>query len=105
VPAVLILQLEKVAMPEEAFLGLDEQFVRAAPPAGGVIAMVTGALLVVTVLPPASWMATTGCVAKEVPPVELEGLTVKASCVAGDAMTAKLALTALVSPLAAAVSV
>jgi len=48
----LILQLEKVARPEEAALGLDEQL-RVAP-AGVVMVRVTDAVLVVTVFPPAS---------------------------------------------------
>lgn len=59
-PAMLILQLEKVATPEEVLLGLAEQLVRAAPPVGGVMASVTEGPLVVTVLPPASWTVTTG---------------------------------------------
>jgi hypothetical protein len=70
-----------------------------------VMLRVTDAVLEVTVFPLASWTVTTGCVAKAVPPVELEGLDVKASLVAGDAMMVKPALAALVSPLEAAVRV
>jgi hypothetical protein len=62
---------------------------------------VTGALLVVTVLPAASYTVTTGWVPKAVPPVELDGLVVKASLVADPAVMLKLVLTALVSPVAA----
>jgi hypothetical protein len=53
VPAVLILQPEKMATPEEVLLGLDAQL-RRAPPAGGVIVSRTEGPLVVTVLPPTS---------------------------------------------------
>ena len=74
-------------------------------PAGVVMLKVTGAVLVVTVLPPASWTLTTGWVAKATPPVELDGLVVKVSLVAEPTVMVKLALTALVSPLEAAVSV
>ena len=98
-----ILQPAKVATPEAAALGLAVQ-VRVAP-AGVVMVRVTEAALVVTVLPPASWTATTGWVANAMPPVEPEGLVVKASLVAGPTVMVKLALTALVSPLEVAVSV
>ena len=60
---------------------------------------------VVTVLPPASWTVTTGWVAKAMPPVEPEGLVVKASLVAAPTVMVKLVLTALVSPPEVAVSV
>ena len=100
---MLMLQPAKVATPEAAFLGLAVQ-VRVAP-AGVVMVRVTGALLAVTVLPPASWTATTGWVAKAMPPVEPEGPVVKASLVAAPTVMVRLVLTALVSPLAAAVSV
>jgi hypothetical protein len=100
----LIRQLEKEATPEDAALGFELQL-RVAPPAGGVIVRVTEALLEVTVLPAASWTVTTGWVPKDVPPVELEGLVVKASLVAAPAVMVRLALTPLLSPLEAAVSV
>ena len=103
VPGRLILQLEKVATPEDAALGFEPQ-IRAAP-AGVVMLSVTWTLLLVTVFPKASWMATTGCVPKAIPPVEPEGLVVKLSLVADPAVMVKLVLTALVSPLDAAVSV
>jgi hypothetical protein len=67
---------------------------------------VTGAVLVLTLLPPASWTVTTGCAAKLVlTAVEADGLVVKPSLVAGPTEMAKMALTPLVSPLEAAVSV
>jgi hypothetical protein len=94
-------QPAKVATPEEADLGLLVQL-RVAP-AAVVIARVT-VLVPVVALPLESWTATTGWVAKAVPPVELEGLVVKASLL-GSPLMVKLALTALVSPLAVAVSV
>ena len=99
----MILQVEKVATPEEAVLGLLEQV--SVAPAGVVIARVTEALLLVTVLPPASVTLTTGCVPKEIPPVDPAGFVVKASLVAGPVLMVKLVLTALASPVAAAVSV
>ena len=74
-------------------------------PLGVVMLRSTEAVLVVTVLPPASWMATAGWAANGVPPVEFDGFVVKPSLVAGPTATVKLALTALVSPLAVAVSV
>ena len=98
-----MLQPAKVATPATAFLGFAVQ-ARVAP-AGVVMLRVTDAVLVVTVLPPASWTATTGWVAKAMPPVEPEGLVVKASLVAVPAVMVKLALTALVRPVAVAVSV
>jgi hypothetical protein len=65
----------------------------------------TGTVLEVTVLPTASWTATTGWVTKAVPPVELEGLVVKTSLVVEPTVMEKLALTALLSPAETAVSV
>ena len=59
-----MLQPAKPATPEAAVAGFVMQ-VRVAR-AGVVMARVTGAVLVVTVLPPASWTATTGGVAKTV---------------------------------------
>ena len=100
---MLILQPAKLAMPDTAFLGSCVQ-VRTAP-AGVVILRSTEALLVVTVLPMASWTVTTGWAPKAVPPVAFEGLVVKASWVAGAAAMVRLALMALVSPLVAEVSV
>jgi len=97
------LQPAKVATPEDVVLGFVVQ-VRVAP-AGVVMVRVTEALLVVTVLPKTSWTATTGCVPKITPPVELAGFVVKVSLVAVPALMTKLVLTALVSPPAAAVSV
>src|SRR5450631_579564 len=98
-----MLQPAKVASPATAVLGFVVQ-ARVAP-AGVVMTRVTGAVLVVTVLPPASWTATTGWVPKAVPPVEPEGLVVTASLVAGPAPIVMLELTALLSPGADAVRV
>ena len=67
---------------------------------------VIDAVLVVTVLPPASWTVTTGCAAKATLCVVLaDGEVVKASLVAEPTVMVKLVLTALVRPLEAAVSV
>jgi hypothetical protein len=65
----------------------------------------TEALLSLTVLPPASWTATTGCVAKATPPVDPEGFVVNPSLLAGPTVIVRLTLTSLVSPPAVAVSV
>ena len=74
-------------------------------PAGVVMVRVIDAVLVVTVLPPASWTVTAGWAAKLVlTAVELEGLVVKTSWAAGP-KTVRLALTPLDRPLEAAVSV
>ena len=97
-----IRQPAKVATPEEAGVGLAVQLRMA--PAAVVILRVTE-LVPAVVLPPASWTATTGWVAKAIPPVELDGLVVNASFVADPTLMLKLALTALVSPVAVAVSV
>jgi hypothetical protein len=105
VPAVLIRQFEKLATPDVVLRGLDEQLLRAAPPAGGVIARVMDALLEVLVLPPASWMATLGCEEKDVLTAVLAGTRVKPSLTAGPTVMVKLALTALASPTDAAVNV
>jgi hypothetical protein len=102
VPALSMRQPAKVATPEEAKLGLLAQM-RMAPAA--VVMLRVTALVPAVVLPPESWTATTGWVPKAVPPVESDGLVVKASLVADPTVMLKLALTALVSPLAVAVSV
>ena len=92
-----------VATPATAALGLVAH-VRAAPP-GLVSARATGVEAVVTVFPSASRRVTTGWVAKAVPPVELEGLVLKASLSVVTAEMTKLALTAEMSPVAVAVTV
>ena len=56
-------------------------------------------------MPAESWTVTTGWVANAVPPVAPEGLGGKVSVVAAPGVMVKLVLTALVSPLEAAVSV
>ena len=98
-----MLQPVKEAAPVTVFAGLDVQLRTA--PAGVVMLKVTATTPVVTVLPPASWTATTGWVAKAAPLVELDGLAVKASFMADPTVMVKLVLTALVSPLPVAVSV
>lgn len=62
VPVLLILQPAKLSTPATAAFGFVVQ-VRVAP-AGVVIVRVIDAVLVVTVLPPASWTVTAGWVAK-----------------------------------------
>src|SRR5450631_2497201 len=101
VPAVLIRHPAKVATPEEAFVGFWVH-VRVAPP--DVMLRVIEVLLV-TVLPPASWTVTTGCVANTTLRVVLDGEVVKASLLAVPVVMVRLVLSALVSPPAAAVSV
>ena len=103
VPAVLIRHPAKVTTPETAALGFAAQ-VRVAPPPE-VMLRVIEAVLVLTVLPPASWTVATGCVAKAVLTLEPEGDVVKASLLAAPVVMVKLVLTPLVSPLEAAVSV
>jgi hypothetical protein len=100
---VLILQPAKVATPATAFIGFVVQ-VRVAP-AGVVMVRVTEAVLLVAVLPAASWTVTTGFVPKGVPALEPEGFVVKASLLADPALMVRLVLVALVRLLAAAVSV
>src|SRR5450631_3094437 len=93
----------KLATPATALAGFAVQ-VRVAP-AGVVMTRVTGAVLVVTVWPPASWTATTGWVPKAMPPVEPEGFVVKPSLVVDAGLMVTLALTALESPAELAVRV
>ena len=98
-----MVQPAKLATPEMATFGFVAQ-VRVAP-AGVVMERLTEAVLPVTVLPPASWIATTGWVAKTVPPVAPDGLVAKASLVAAPTLIVKLALTSAVRPVAVAVRV
>jgi len=78
VPAVpLIPTLVKVAMPLIAFMVVVPRVV-----APELTAMVTAALLLVTVLPKASWMMMTGWVLKADPLEEPAAWVVSASCVA-----------------------
>jgi hypothetical protein len=85
------LQPEKLATPLETVLESPPVQLKVAPdvPVEEVIDKVTTVeLSPVTVFPPASWTATTGWVGKFTPPVELDGLVVKASFVAEpEAMT------------------
>src|SRR5690349_20002667 len=77
-------QPAKLATPLAALAGLLVH-VSAAPdvPLPSVIARVTALVLVVTVLPPASWMVILGWVPNAVPPVEFEGCWLKTSFAAG----------------------
>ena len=63
-----------------------------------VIANVTLAVLVVTVLSNASWIATFGCVAHATPPVPPLGCCVNPNFTAAPAVTLNVLLIALVSP-------
>jgi hypothetical protein len=102
VPAVPIRHPAKLATPEEALVGFWVH-VSVAPP--DVMLRVIEVLLLVTVLPPASWTVTTGCVVNTTLRAVLDGDVVKASLVAEPAVIVKLVLNALVSPPEAAVSV
>src|SRR5437773_1793505 len=76
------------------------------PPPGLVpIASAIDAVLVVTVLPPASCTTTTGCVANVLPPVALLGLAVKTTFVADPTVMLNVALVAPTSPVLDAISV
>ena len=86
----MMLQPESAATPEIVVRGLVVQ-ARVAP-AGVVMLRVMAAVLVEMVLPPASWIATTGWAGKGIPPVELEGLVVKPSFVAVPSETVKFRL-------------
>ena len=97
------MQPAKLATPATAAMGFVVQAKVA--PAGVVMVRLTEAVLLVIVLPPASWIATTGWVTKTLPPVAPDGLVAKASLVAVPTLIVKLALTALVRPLAVAVKV
>jgi hypothetical protein len=96
-------QPAKVATPAMAFVGFAVQ-ARVAP-AGVVMVKVIDAVLVFTVLAPASWTVTTGWAAKATPPVELDGPVVKANVLAAPAVMVTLLLVAEVSSPSVAVSV
>ena len=98
----MILHAAKVSTPATAALGFA---VQARVAVAGARVRVTEATLVVTVLPPASWTVTTGCVANAVLMALPTGEVVKASLLAVPVVMVKPVLTALVSPLEAAVSV
>ena len=98
----MILHPAKVATPEAAALGFAVQR-RVAPPPEVILRVICVVLL--TVLPPASWTVTTGCVANAVLMALPTGEVVKASLLAVPVVMVKPVLTALVSPLEAAVSV
>ena len=76
------------------------------PPASFTVSdSVTTRPLVVTVLPPASWRATTGCVDHAPPPVPPPGCAVKPSRTGAPAVIVKTALVADCRPGELAVSV
>ena len=104
-PTLLIAQPEKVATPFTAAFESPPVQLRVPPPGFAPRLSATVAVLVVTVAPAASWMATTGCVANAPPGVPRAGCVVKASLVAVDPLIAKAALVADVSPDPVAVSV
>jgi hypothetical protein len=104
VPARSILQPTNVATPETAVNGFALVHVSSAP-AGVVIANVTAVMLLVTVLPPASWIATTGWVPKAVPPVDALGEVVNASFAAAPTVIVNELLIAEVNPVPVAVNV
>jgi len=103
VPATSIAHPVKVATPDTAAFGFAPHD-NVAPP-GVVIANVTAVVSVVTTLPTASSTPTAGCVAKAVPPVELDGCVVNASFAAGPAEIVSELLTSAVSEPSVAVSV
>src|SRR5262245_59014743 len=70
-------------------------------PAGVVNANDTVLVSVGTVLPPASWTATTGCVPNAVPPVEFEGCVVKPSITAAPTVTVSGSLLPVAVPAVA----
>jgi hypothetical protein len=70
------------------------------PPEPEAMLMVTTVLeSLVTVLPPTSWIVTTGCVVKAAPEAPVTGAVVRTSCVAGPAIEIwRLPEVALVKP-------
>ena len=103
-PAVSIVHPVKLAMPDVAVVGFAVQ-VRLAP-AGVVNVKVTELVLVVAVLPAASWMVTTGWVARAVSLVAVAlGAVVNASLSGAPAVMVMLLLTVEVSDPSVALSV
>jgi hypothetical protein len=104
VPARSILQPTNVATPDTAVSGFALVQLKSAP-AGVVIASVTAVTLLVTVLPPASWIATTGWVPNAVPPVDALGEVVNANFVAAPTVIVNELLVAGVNPVSVTVNV
>jgi len=98
-----MVQPAKLATPETAVMGFVVQ-ARVAP-AGVVMVRLTGVVLKVMVLPPASWTATSGWVPNATLPVELDGWVMKASLLAGPVVMVTLVLRAAVRLPEVAVSV
>jgi hypothetical protein len=103
VPARSMEQFANVATPATAAFGfvVHDKFA----PAGVVIVKVTELVSLVTVLPPASCTATTGCVPNAVPPVELDGCVVNATFAALPTEIVSELLTSAVNEASVAVSV
>lgn len=103
VPDRSTLQPVKVATPAAVARGLAFVHVRLALAGveGCVIVKVTEVEAVVTVLPPRSWIATTGCEVKAVPPVVEFGEVVNPSLAAVPTEIVKLLLVAVKPPSAA----
>src|SRR2546428_4216753 len=99
------MQPEKVATPAFAVLVWPPVQLRVAPlaPVPVAIARLTVAVLVVTVLPYASWIETAGCVANTVLYGDVDGWVVKTSLEAAAALTVIGFVVAFVTPVAVAV--
>ena len=98
VPARSMVQPENVASPEALVRVVPPLQVNVPPASFRVRARVITSPLVVTVLPPASWSATTGWVAHGRPPVPPPGCAVKPSLTGGPALTVKVPLTTVARP-------
>src|SRR5260221_10540302 len=97
----------KVATPATAAFERPPVQVRMPPPGFVPMARVTVAvepMPLVTVLPPASWMATIGCGTRASPAVDVPGCVVKPSFAAGPAVIVSMTLVADVRPVAVATS-
>jgi hypothetical protein len=102
----LLIEQLNVATPLDALSGLEAQVkVAPTPPVPPVIDIVTEAVLAVTVLPPASCMATTGGMPNAVPESSLPGEESSISLEAGPTTTVNGLLVAEVRPGSVAVSV
>jgi hypothetical protein len=102
VPTGLMLQPANVATPATAFFGF---VVQTSAPDGLVIVNVTALTSVVTVLPPASWIVTTGWVVNGAPPIAPLGWVVKANFADTPTVMVNDVLTAVVNTPSVAVNV
>lgn len=103
-PAWLTRQPVKVATPATALFGFDPQFVSDPPPVPLSVSS-TDAVLLVTVLPPASLTVTTGCLPNAVLRAVFSGVVVNTRLFAGPTDTVIVELTAEVRPGEVAVRV